>query len=108
MSSQAVSRSRLGMPRALVGLAGLALLGLGAWIFVTDVSVNDWLRVVIWLAGGVAVHDGVIAPSAVALGRLWRDRAPVRVAPVIRVAGLAALTVVLLAIPLLATGGVGR
>jgi hypothetical protein len=92
----------------VVGAFGLVLVGVGAWVFFADVPVSGWVRVVVWLAGGVAVHDGLLAPAAVTLGRLRRNRTPERFAPVIRFVGLAALTFALLAVPLFATGGIRR
>jgi len=101
-------RGPVGRGRSLVGLAGLALLATGAWLAVTGVSTSDRLRVLVWLVGGVAVHDGVVAPSATVLGRVARLHVPSALLPTLRVAGLALLTLVLLAVPLLATGGLRR
>ncbi len=98
-------RSRLGLPRRVVGALGVVLALLGVWLFVSDVPTSGWVRVVLWLAAGVAVHDGLVAPGAVALGRLMRGRVPARWMPAVRTGGLAALAIAILAIPLLATGG---
>ncbi len=107
---EAVPRTgrRVAPGRAMAGAAGLALLGVGAWFFVADVAVAQWLRVLVWLGGGVAVHDGLLAPATAALGHAAAGRAPSRPATVARVAALAVVTVVLLAVPLLATGGLRR
>ena len=101
----APSGSRLGLLRRLVGALGVALALLGVWLFVSDVPTSGWVRVLVWLGAGVAVHDGFVAPSAVALGRLVKGRVPPGWLPVVRTGGLAVLTMVLVAIPLLATGG---
>jgi len=105
MSAETTDPRPWGRRRLLVGTVGVVLLGVGGWLFLADVPVSQWVRALVWLAGGVAVHDGFVAPAAAGLGRLGRGRAPRRLAPVARVAVLGAVTVALLAVPLLATGG---
>lgn len=89
----------------LVGL-GVLLALVGAAAFVTTEPPGQWLRVVVWLVAGVAVHDAVVAPLALALGVgvLGRLRHPV-LRRVLRPALLVAATAAVVAVPLLATGG---
>lgn len=51
--------------RTVVGAAGLALMVFGG-LLVWD-QTTHW-DVLIWLAGGVVLHDGVIAPLVLGLG----------------------------------------
>jgi len=97
-----------GTGRLLLGLAGIGLGLVGVWQFLAHVPSTGWLRVAVWLAAGVAVHDGVLAPLGVVSGRMVGRLSPERARPALRVAGLALLTVALLAVPLLATGGLRR
>ncbi|MEU9191817.1 hypothetical protein [Streptomyces hundungensis] len=53
--------------RAVLGAAGLALMILGG-VLVWD-QATHW-DVLIWLAGAVVLHDGLIAPLVVAVGLL--------------------------------------
>ena len=95
--------------RALrAGLVVVGVLGglVGAYAFVTGVPVRQWLGVGSWLAGGVVVHDALIAPLAVVLGLLVTRKASPRIRRLLRTALLAGATVGVLLIPLLATGGV--
>jgi MFS family permease len=85
--------------RVLVGVAGVALMGVGASLL-TDV--RDLTGVLVWLGGAVVLHDALIAPLVLLAGLvLVRGgvRGPVRGALV--VAG--ALTVV--ALPVLLRPG---
>jgi hypothetical protein len=94
-----------GTGRLLLGLTGLALGLVGLWQFVAHVPTTGWVRVVVWLVAGIVVHDGLLAPLGVVSGWLVARRSPQRARPVVRFAGLALLTVLLLLVPLLATGG---
>lgn len=42
--------------------------GLYAGSLLLEAGSGNWLNLGIWLAGGVVIHDGVIAPVSVALG----------------------------------------
>ncbi len=53
--------------RTVLGAAGLALMALGG-VLVWD-QATHW-DVLIWLAGAVVLHDGLIAPLVVAVGLL--------------------------------------
>ncbi|GAA2169004.1 hypothetical protein [Pedococcus bigeumensis] len=97
-----------GAGRVLLGLAGVGLGLVGVWQFVAQVPQTGWVRVAVWLVAGVAVHDGLLAPLGVVSGWLVAGRSPDRLRPAIRFGGLALLTVALLLIPLLATGGIRR
>ena len=88
--------------RGLLGAAGIGLVLVGLW-HLLGTSFPDLVNIGLWLAGGVVLHDAVIAPlvvlaAVVALPRLpsW-SRAPA-------VAGF----VVLLSVTLLAVPAIGR
>ena len=100
--------SGAGAGRLLLGAAGTAFVLVGAWQFLAHVPTTGWVRVVLWIGAGVAVHDGVLAPLGVVSGWLFARRTPASARPVVRSAGLALLTLVLLTVPLLATGGIRR
>ncbi|MCQ9182995.1 hypothetical protein KMT30_28920 [Streptomyces sp. IBSBF 2953] len=51
--------------RVLLGAAGSALMGVGAWLL-TDV--RDPADVLVWLGGAVLLHDVLIAPSVLLVG----------------------------------------
>jgi len=89
--------------RVLVGALGLAAAGYGV-VSLLDIGVDNLVAAGLWLAGGVAVHDGVVAPLTIALGlllaRVWRGLP----GPV--VAGLVVLgTVTVVAVPVLGRFG---
>lgn len=95
----------LGITRLALGALGLAFLAVGAWQFFAHVPTSGWVRVGLWIGAGIAVHDGVLAPLGVVSGWLVAKRAPEQARPVVRMVGLAVLTLVILTVPLLATGG---
>ncbi|MEW1648556.1 hypothetical protein [Streptomyces sp. NPDC091219] len=85
--------------RALLGAAGLALIGVGASLLA---DVRDLTGVLVWLGGSVVLHDGLIAPLVLLAGlALVRGGACGAVRGALVVAG--ALTVV--ALPVLLRPG---
>ncbi|MFC8596759.1 hypothetical protein [Isoptericola sp. NPDC057191] len=62
--------------RRVLVAAGAALLGFGLWTAWSTVPQGQWLSALTWLAGGVVVHDAVLAPMAVAVGALVLPRVP--------------------------------
>ena len=92
--------------RLLLITTGVLLILVGAYAFVGAEPVGHWLRVVLWLAAGVVVHDVVVAPLALALGAgvLGRVTHPV-VRRLLRAALLLLTATVVVGVPMLATGG---
>ncbi|MEU4064612.1 hypothetical protein AB0F25_19715 [Streptomyces wedmorensis] len=87
------------MLRYGVGCLGLVLIGIGAWRVADQ---PDPLGVVVWMAGAVVLHDGIVAPLVLAIGLLLVGR-PER--GVLRGALVVAGSLVLIALPLLARPG---
>ncbi len=95
-----------GAGRLLLGAVGVVCVLVGGWQFFAHVPTTGWVRVVLWIGAGIAVHDGVLAPLGVVTGWLVARRTPARARPLVRFVGLALLTLLLLTVPLLATGGI--
>ncbi|GGS11750.1 hypothetical protein Snoj_36300 [Streptomyces nojiriensis] len=91
--------------RYAVGGFGLAVMAFGGFLLVREPE--PW-RIALWLAGGVLVHDGLIAPLVIAVGALCAA-AGLRLRGVPRAALVVAgcLTVIALP-PLLRPGGVAN
>ncbi len=64
--------------RLAIGALGLAALGVGLSVLLTDPYVRDPLDVAWWLAGAVLLHDGVLVPVVLAAGAALRMRGRVR------------------------------
>ncbi|MGW5424477.1 hypothetical protein [Streptomyces sp. NPDC003943] len=85
--------------RYAVGGLGLVLIGLGARLVAAG---PDPLGVLVWLAGAVVLHDGILAPLVFGIGLLLVGR---RQRGLSRGALLVAGTVVLVTLPLLVRPG---
>jgi hypothetical protein len=88
---------------AVPGLAALAYAATLPWNVPDD---DAWRSVLTWLAGGVIVHDGLLAPIVIAVGVVgarWLP-APWRAPAVVGLVSWGSLT--LLAIPVLSGNGV--
>ncbi|MET9930432.1 MULTISPECIES: hypothetical protein [unclassified Streptomyces] len=57
--------------RHAVGGLGVGLMGLGTWLVAAGPDPGD---VLVWLAGALVVHDGVVAPLVLTLGLLIAER----------------------------------
>ena len=85
-------------------VAGTLVMGyavLGAW---ADPDVKP-LGVLLFLAGVLVAHDGILLPVVVGAGALITRRVPEGARPAVRLGGLATVTVTLLAAPLLVGAG---
>jgi hypothetical protein len=90
--------------RLALGAVGVAAGVYGALMLLDD-AFADLVSVAIWLAGGVLLHDFVLAPLTILAGRLTpRLPSPTRAPVVVAVVVLTAIT--LLAIPVLGRFGV--
>jgi len=92
---------------ALLG-AGVALVGVGVVVGLTSVPQGQWPSVLLWLAGGVAVHDAVLAPAAVVLGALVLPRVPVGWRPALRAGALGAVVLAIVAVVIVVASGMRR
>ncbi|WP_421732753.1 hypothetical protein [Cellulomonas sp.] len=82
---------------ALLAL-GVVLMGTGVVVGLTTVPQGQWPSVLIWLAGGVAVHDAVLAPTAIVLGLVVLPRLGADWRPAVRAGGLGAAVLALFAV----------
>jgi hypothetical protein len=63
--------------RAALIAVGLLLMAWGAWVGWTTISSRDRVHVLLWFALGVVIHDGLLAPFSVVLGRFALPHLPV-------------------------------
>ncbi|SDS10374.1 hypothetical protein SAMN04489860_0802 [Paraoerskovia marina] len=75
--------------------AGAAMIAWGLWTAWVRVPPDQWVSVLLWLAGGIVVHDAVLAPVAILLGLVVLPRVPETWRPALR-GGLLALGVLAL------------
>lgn len=90
------------MARWRAGLA-LAGIGMGAYGVLRLVSQNsgaDLLYIVVWLAAAVAIHDGLVSPAVLAVGRAL-SRVPARARRYVQLGLVVAAMVTVVALPLI-------
>jgi hypothetical protein len=90
--------------RLAIGALGIGAAAYGL-VELLDLGFDNLRAAVIWLVGGVLVHDGLLAPLTIAVcfvvARAWRRSLP---APVV-VGGIVLATVTVAAIPVLGRFG---
>ncbi|MEH3143116.1 MAG: hypothetical protein PGN37_23745 [Mycobacterium kyogaense] len=84
--------------RAVLIAAGVALAAYGALLLVDDPP-EVLLRIAIWAAAGVILHDFVFAPVCAALGFAGRRLVPAGWRAPVAVAALCSVVLALLAVP---------
>lgn len=82
---------------ALLGV-GVALVGVGAVVGLTSIPQRQWPGIVLWMAGGVALHDAILAPAAVLLGLVVLPRVEPRWRPALRAGALGAAVLAIFAV----------
>ena len=91
--------------RLAVGATGLALAAYGAFLVLSRQGFGDWVEIVAWLAVGVVVHDGVLAPLAIGAGLLVSRLLPAVARGPVAVGAVVLASSTLLAIPVLGRFG---
>lgn len=91
--------------RLLIGAVGVLAGAFGALRFL-QLDFPDIVNAVLWLAGGVIVHDAIIAPLTIGLTVLATRVLPARLRTRVTVALVVLATVTLTAVPVLGRFGV--
>ncbi len=90
--------------RLLIGVAGVAMGAFGALRFL-QLDLPDIVNAVLWLGGGVIVHDAIIAPLTIGLTVLATRVLPLHVRKRATVALVVLATVTVTAVPVLGRFG---
>jgi hypothetical protein len=106
---QPVSRATRRIQVALVGL-GVALLVAGGIVLWVDVAPNEYPGLLVWLAGSLVLHDGVLAVIVVVVSLVLRRtgrRIPFPVLLIAQGAVIVAAIATLIAFPQVVKQGIG-
>ena len=90
--------------RLALGLVGIAMGAFGALRFL-QLDLPDIVDAVLWLAGGVVIHDGIVAPLTIALTVLATRVVPPGARTRVTVGLVVLVTVTVTAIPVLGRFG---
>ncbi len=101
----AVTRIRI----ALI-VVGVLVIGLGGIVLLNDVNPARYLGIVLWFAGALVIHDGLIAPVVLGVHLLLRRagrRIPVAVILIVQGALVVAALMTALVVPEILKQGIG-
>jgi hypothetical protein len=90
--------------RYVLGAVGVALIGYGA-VLLLDNPVPTLLRIALWAAAGVLLHDFVFAPLVAGLGYAGRRLLPPSMWAPVGLAAFISIILALLAVPVYDTPG---
>jgi hypothetical protein len=91
--------------RLVLGAVGVAMGAFGALRFL-QLDLDDLVDAVLWLAGGVLLHDVVVAPLTIAVTFLATRVVPSRARTAVVVGAVVLATVTVTAVPVLGGWGV--
>lgn len=87
--------------RALIA-AGLGTIGIGGLVLLLDVRPAAYLGILVWFAGAIIVHDGIIGPVVFGIAvimRKTRRRIPIVVIAIVQVALVVAAIMAAIVLP---------
>ena len=96
-----MSAGRPSPPRIVLGAAGLALGLFGVFRLLTEVGGSDLFVLFLWLAGAVAIHDGVLSPIVVGIGAAIARVIPPRGRRYVQGALIAGALITIIALPMI-------
>ncbi len=86
--------------RRALGLAGVLMLSYGVLRLVSENSVRDLLFIALWMAAAVAIHDGLVSPAVLGVGRILTS-VPARGRRYLQLALVVGAMVTVVAVPLI-------
>lgn len=91
--------------RALICALGVVVAAWGVWTLLTTSRLDQLLNAALWLGGGIATHDAVIAPATILLGALLVPRLPEWARGAVAAGFIVVGTLTVAAIPVLGAWG---
>ncbi len=82
-------------------VAGLGLLGFGAFRLLTEMSRGTLIALVIWLLAALIIHDVLLAPAVVGVGWLLRRFVPDRARRYLQIGLVTSAMVTVVALPMI-------
>ncbi|PRY67301.1 hypothetical protein B0I08_107197 [Glaciihabitans tibetensis] len=104
-----VGRSTRRIQQGLIGL-GLVLLAIGAIVLVQDVAAKNYPGLLLWFAGALVLHDGILAPIVFGVSLMLRragKRIPFAVLLIVQGAVVVGAIATLLVFPEILKQGIG-
>lgn len=87
--------------RVGLGAVGVLVALYGAWLLLTRTDTDQLVSAGVWLAGGVVLHDGLVAPAVVVAGVVAARLLPTRLHTPLTVVAVVVGSVTLMALPVL-------
>jgi hypothetical protein len=87
--------------RIILAIAGIALAAFGVFRLVSEIPVPSLLALGLWLIAALVLHDAILAPTVVGVGRLLRRYVPDRGRRFLQVALIMSAFVIVIALPMI-------
>jgi hypothetical protein len=87
--------------RIILAIAGIGLGLFGVFRLVTEIPVHNLLVLTLWMLAALAIHDGVLSPTVVAVSGVLRRRVPDRGRRFLQIALIMSAVITVIAIPMI-------
>jgi hypothetical protein len=87
--------------RIILAIAGIGLGLFGVFRLVTEIPVHNLLVLALWMLAALAIHDGVLSPTVVAVSGALRRRVPDRGRRFLQIALIMSAVITVIAIPMI-------
>jgi hypothetical protein len=87
--------------RIILAIAGIGLGLFGVFRLVTEIPVHNLLVLALWMLAALAIHDGVLSPTVVAVSGVLRRRVPDRGRRFLQIALIMSAVITVIAIPMI-------
>jgi hypothetical protein len=87
--------------RIILAIAGIGLGLFGIFRLVTEIPVHNLLVLALWMLAALAIHDGVLSPTVVAVSGVLRRRVPDRGRRFLQIVLIMSALITVIAIPMI-------
>jgi len=105
VTSLNVATKRPSLGRIIMAVLGVAFLGIGAYALLSQVALDTLPNLILWLVGGLVVHDAILAPIVAVIGLFLSKSLPDGIRQIVQGGLIVAGVVALIALPVVIGGG---
>jgi hypothetical protein len=87
--------------RIILAVAGIGLGLFGVFRLVTEIGVHSLMVLALWMLAALAIHDGILSPTVVAVGTALRRLVPDRARRYLQIALIMSALITVIAVPMI-------
>ena len=87
--------------RIILAVAGISLGLFGVFRLVTEIGVHSLLALALWMLAALAIHDGILSPTVIAVGGTLRRLVPDRARRYLQIVLIMSGLITVIAVPMI-------